>query len=250
MDSKPTTCFDSFAQVYASNRHASRMVVEHVGQRVANRDVSTILEIGCGTADHLAALAAELTAAGHGFDCSREMLKQANQKHPALNLANGNAEGPFPYAAESFDVCFSVNVVHHVNNLDELFGEALRVTKPGGVIVTVTDSEEDIRQRTMSRYFPEIVPIELGRYPPICEIVSAMGDAGWTNVEVTHVERSFPLSQSFLDQCQSRAFSVLRLLPDKSFKQGLQALKAALANPGGAKAEELYTFVWGNREEC
>lgn len=38
-----------------------------------------------------------------------------------------------PFAKETFDIIFAIDVIHHVSNLKELFAEVDRVLKPGGI---------------------------------------------------------------------------------------------------------------------
>jgi len=69
-------------------------------------------------------------------------------------------------------------VIHYIADLDRFFAESWRVLRPGGLVLTVTDSEEDIRGRTMSHYFPETVARELDRYPAIEALRASMRTAG------------------------------------------------------------------------
>jgi hypothetical protein len=114
------------------------------------------------------------------------------------------------------------------------------------VVMTVTDSEEDIRGRTMSQYFPERVDIELTRYPPIADIRLAMEEAGWTAVELTHTERTFPLTAPILEKYQQKACSALRLIPQPCFEAGMARLTREF-NERGVMIRELYSYLWGRK---
>lgn len=242
--SKPNIDYEQFASTYAAHREASEAVVEHLVERMSDCDVQSVLEIGCGTGNHLAAVANQLNARGFGLDSSHAMLRECSDKHPQLSVQVGNAEDEFPFEGDSFDLCLSVDFIHYVNNLAGVFLEAHRVTKPSGKIVTVTDSEEDIRQRIYSQYFPACVDKELARYPTTAAIESAMRECGWRDIEVTHTARVFPVTSNMLDKIRNKAFTSLQLISDDCFAAGMARLEKDYAS-GEITRCERYTYVWG-----
>ena len=72
-----------------------------------------------------------------------------------------------------------MDVVRHLTNLTIFFNESYRVLKNDGALIIVTDSEDDIRGRSLSKYFPEVLNIELERYPSIEELFREAGAAGF-----------------------------------------------------------------------
>lgn len=182
---KPPIDYERFASTYVVHREASQAVVEHLVNRWSDCGVSTVLEIGCGTGNHLAAIVDRLGAHGFGFDKSVAMLQACSDKYPHVSVSPSDAEERFPFEDDTFDCCQSVDFIHYVHDLRHVFSEAHRVTKRGGTIVTVTDSAEDIRQRTYLQYFPECVNKELARYPTIDQISKSMSESGWRHGEVT-----------------------------------------------------------------
>jgi len=68
--------------------------------------------------------------------------------------------------------------------------EAYKVLRRDRLVVTVTDSAEDIEGRTMSRYFPESRDNELRRYPRIKTLTEAMKRAGFAQVRATSTVHS------------------------------------------------------------
>ena len=105
----------------------------------------------------------------------------------------------------------STDVIHHVRDRDAYFREASRVLRPGGRIVTVTDSHDDIRQRRpLSSHFPETVAIEYRRYPSVTILLREMAAAGFEEPVVTGVSRSYNLTD--IQPYRDRAFSSLHLI--------------------------------------
>ena len=237
--------YDAIATCYAEHRAASPRVVAHLVGSVP-LPPGRILEIGCGTGNHLRALAAAWSAQGAGFDRSAGMLAEARARGTRLDLREGDASERFPFDDASFDLAFSVDVIHYIDDLPDFFAEARRVLRPGGTVVTVTDSPEDIRARSLSRYFPETVEVELRRYPAIEAIAAAMVAGGLQVAGVTHTAWRAPMALDQARKFRAKAFSSLRLIPEESFQAGLARLEAAHAE-GKAELVEVYTYLWGRR---
>ncbi|MBI5069151.1 MAG: class I SAM-dependent methyltransferase [Deltaproteobacteria bacterium] len=239
--------YDAIASCYAEHRQASPRVLAHLVERTAVPP-GRILEMGCGTANHLRALSAAWSADGAGFDRSPAMLAEARARGPRLDLREGDAAARFPFDDRSFDLAFSVDVIHYLGgSLPEHFAEAHRVLRPGGTVVTVTDSPEDIRTRSLTRYFPETEAQERARYPSIEAIEAAMRGAGFKVAGATHTAHCSPMTGARLERFRQKAYSSLRLIPEDRFRAGLARLEAEHAR-GRADLVEVYTYVWGRRD--
>jgi SAM-dependent methyltransferase len=96
----------------------------------AVRSGAVLLDLCCGTGI-VAGAAATRGAIVTGLDFSPAMLAAARAAHPALHVAEGDAEAlPFPDA--SFDAVVANFGVHHVPRPDRALVEAFRVLRPGG----------------------------------------------------------------------------------------------------------------------
>ena len=116
-----------------------------------------LLDIGCGTGNYAAALTEATNCRISGVDPSRRMLDWARDAAPWESLERSSAES-LPFSEDTFDVVMSTDVIHHIRDRDAYFQEAARVLRPGGQLVTVTDSHDDIpRRRPLSSHFPETV---------------------------------------------------------------------------------------------
>jgi SAM-dependent methyltransferase len=179
-----------------------------------------------------------------GVDPSPQMLAAARRRTDRVDFFQGRAETlDFPDA--SFDLVFSVDVIHHVADRPAFFRQALRVLRPGGRLCTATDSEEDIpRRRPLSSHFPETIHVELSRYPRIAALRAEMTTEGFSAIETERTEIAYDLTdiQSYRD----RAFSSLHLIPAEAVARGLRRLETDLA-AGAIPALSLYTLLWGRR---
>ena len=158
------------AAVYSRHRGVQSGVLSALLDVCSQTGAGSVLEIGCGTAAHLQAVGEMLSCACWGIDPSPAMLGQHTELEGTLRLCRARAEA-LPIKAGRFDVAFSVDVVHHLADLDAAYAEMARALRPGGMLLSATDSEATIRARqVLSGYFPDTVPHELARYPAISRL--------------------------------------------------------------------------------
>ena len=97
------------------------------------RPGQTLLDIGIGTGLG----SARFHKAGlevHGLDKSPSMLERCRDKDLAASLVQHDlADVPWPLETESFHHAVSIGVLHFFGNLNDLFSEAARLVKPGGI---------------------------------------------------------------------------------------------------------------------
>jgi SAM-dependent methyltransferase len=103
----------------------------------------TLLEIGCGTASHMLALAAEFTHA-IGTDLSAEMVKVARRRAAAspcsdhISLRVDPAEELATIEASSIDVVLCVGALEHMLARDRVARQVCRVLRPAGRFIVLT----------------------------------------------------------------------------------------------------------------
>jgi ubiquinone/menaquinone biosynthesis C-methylase UbiE len=102
-----------------------------------------VLDVGCGTGELLARLAAKYPALRlAGLDPVPEMLAVARAKlRPGVDLRVGWAN-ELPWPDGRFDVVVSCNMFHYITHPVAAVGEMERVLRPGGRIV-ITDWCDD-----------------------------------------------------------------------------------------------------------
>jgi SAM-dependent methyltransferase len=207
-----------------------------------------VLEVGCGTGNYIAALVAHVGCRGWGIDPSVEMLDRAQdqvaRRSLAVQLAPGLAE-KLDLLDRQFDLIFSVDVIHHVQDRATYIQEASQALVPGGHLCTVTDSEWIIRRREpLSTYWPETVPVELARYPRIDHLAALYREVGLDALERDQAEHCATLTD--IQAYRDRAFSSLHLISEPAFLQGLVRLERDLAK-GSVPLVSRYTLLWGTR---
>jgi SAM-dependent methyltransferase len=239
-----TLNYDNLAAEYARHRRTYPGLVEHILEYSGVTAASAVLELGCGTANHLAAIRRSSGATCWGVDPSAQMLEKAAEHPEDLNLRQGSAE-ELDFPDQTFDLIMSVDVVHYIREPFRYFKRAFAALKPGGHIVTVTDSEWVIRNRTpIARYFPGIVGVESTRYHPIPALAGDLALAGFRDLYERLIESGYELRDA--SRFRDKSYSCLHLISDAEFTAGLANLEADLAKgpvPGMLRSLAL----WGRR---
>ena len=239
--------FDGRVEEYGRHRRIHPEVLRQLLESGLFGPATRVFDVGCGTGNYAAALTESTRCLVSGIDPSQRMLDSARASARWESLAQGNAES-LPFRDDSFDVVMSTDVIHHVEDRDAYFREAVRVLRPGGHVVTVTDSHETIpRRRPLSSYFPETVSIELQRYPPVPRLLEEMARAGFIEPRVVDVSRDYDLDD--IEPYRDRAFSSLLLIEEEAFRRGISRLEADLAR-GPIPCVSLYTMIWGTAPDA
>lgn len=239
-----TLNYDTMATEYARHRRTYPGLVEHILQYSGVGADATVLEVGCGTANHIAAVRRVTGARCFGLEPSAEMLHQAAQHPEELELRQGKAE-ELDFPPGTFDLIMSVDMIHYVREPLRYYERAFAALKPGGHLVTVTDSEWLIRNRTpIAQYFPGIVEVEFSRYQPIPALAGDLALAGFRELYERVVESSYQLDDA--SKFRDKAYSCLHLISDEEFTSGLAALEADLAR-GPLQAHLRSLALWGRR---
>ncbi len=236
--------YNFLAQEYAQHRQVQPEVLQNLIQTGKLSSASRVLDVGCGTGNYLIALEQALGCACWGHEPSEQMLANARERTQTAQFKIGKAE-ELDYPDNSFDLVFSVDVIHHVGDRAAYFREAHRVLSKGGRFCTVTDSEDIIRRRQpLSVYFPESIEVELQRYPRIADLKTMLSEAGFSDLQEPLVE--FPYALKDLQIYRDKAFSSLHLISTEAFERGLKRMESAL-RAGPIPCVSRYVLLWGTK---
>lgn len=236
--------YDLLARDYARYRQVHPGVLANLIQTPALAPASQVLEVGCGTGNYITALHRTVGCAGWGIDPSAQMLAQGRARAAAVDFRPGQAEW-LGYPEATFDLLFSVDVIHHVQDRAAYFHEAYRVLKPGGWLCTVTDSAAILRARQpLSVYFPATVAVDLQRYPAISDLRARMENAGFGDLHEVTTEFAYPLTD--LEPYRNKSYSCLHLIPAAAFAQGMARMEQDVQR-GPIPCVARYLLLWGTK---
>jgi ubiquinone/menaquinone biosynthesis C-methylase UbiE len=240
-----TVDYDAIADSYARNRKASDQVIAELRAFSPLTRASRVLEVGCGTANHISALVDAIDCGGWGIEPSDAMREHARVRGQ-VSVSKGTAEC-IPYEDGFFDLLFSVDVIHYVPSPRNHFEESFRVLRSGGWICTFTDSTEMIRSREpLSRYWPASAKAEIRRYHTVETLLASMGEAGLTNLTRREIKRESRVTDS--SPYREKAYSCLRLISDAEYEEGLRWLEDDLKKGPVLKTSE-YVCIWGMKPQ-
>lgn len=148
--------YDAIAEIYDELYGEEQAAKHREALRAAPPGSGPVLDAGCGTA-----LLAELVDAYYvGLDKSLPMLKEAEKrvKHRAADLLCADAQHA-PLRPRAFTAVYSITVVHEA---PELIPEALRILKPGGVlVVTLLKKRGEMLPQVLRQLpNPQVVDVE------------------------------------------------------------------------------------------
>ncbi|MHC4207119.1 MAG: class I SAM-dependent methyltransferase [Planctomycetota bacterium] len=236
--------YDKIAENYAQFRESDSDAVEKLILGSGISSTSKILEIGCGTGNYVSALQRRVGCHCWGVDPAPEMIRHAMKQNSRVTFSVGSAEN-LGFRDEFFDFVFSVDVIHHVDKRAGYFLEAYRVLRPPGLLATLTDSEDTIRQRMpLAFYFPEIVEHEIKRYPTSSELRRRSQAAGFKITREQVTETPFCLDN--IEKYRNKAFSCLRLVSAQSFATGIEKMSQDLAN-GPIACVSRNLIIWNGK---
>jgi ubiquinone/menaquinone biosynthesis C-methylase UbiE len=236
--------YDQLAADYARHRQVHPEVLKSLISTGEPGPLTSVLEVGCGTGNYINAIARNSGCSAWGIDPSEQMLIHAREGVATVTFMAGRAE-LLNFPADTFDLVFSVDVIHHVNDQPANFREAYRVLRSDGCVCTVTDSEDVIRHRQpLSVYFPETITVELARYPKIVDLEDYMMQAGFTGLQQQTVEYSF--ATNTIQAYRDKAFSSLHLIPEAAFQAGIKRMEDDLQK-GPILCTPRYLLLWGRK---
>lgn len=133
-----------------------------------------ILEIGCG----FGFKGSYLSKRGDyvGIDIDTNNIKVAKKRYPFAKYISANAE-KLPFLGSSFDEIYAIEVLEHVNNLNQVLNEMTRVIKPGGKIILSFPHIRSERWLTKLRptYFKEIHHVRIINQNKLIKQLSQLG---------------------------------------------------------------------------
>ena len=161
-----------------------------------------------------------------GADISLPMLEQARQKDSAgLVRWDGLDAERLPYPDESFDLVFISHLLHHVGSPLGVLRNCFRVLKPDGIVMLRYGAIEQIRDDVEHRFFPEALEIDEKRTPTVAQVESWLDDAGFADLKSEEiVQKTYLSAAARLESVKLKGTSVLNLISDKSFRDGIRQL--------------------------
>jgi len=225
--------YSAVAENYDRSRRAEPAIAEALCNALDAMRARSVLEIGAGTGNYTAALAARGFQIVAG-DRSAPMIDRGRAKARARWLIFDALK--LPLRDSSCDAAAAVNVLHHLGDLGAALAELGRVVRTGAVLHAVV--RENLQALWYRHYFPEIDRILIPLHPPLGALIEALLRAGFGPVTAAPVAYSGAGDLTFesgssrpellFDQGFRDATSGFRRLGAQAVERGLAALREDL----------------------
>lgn len=153
-------------------------------QALAAQPGAWILDAGCGTGAHLAAI----TAAGArvvGIDLSLGMLREARRAGPGQRLVQADLQAPLPVRRGAFDAVLCALVSEHLTAPAHFFTEAFGALRPGGRLVLSAFHPELAAAGVEANFEIDGIEYRLGaERHSVADFLAAIDAAGFRHVRV------------------------------------------------------------------
>jgi ubiquinone/menaquinone biosynthesis C-methylase UbiE len=138
-----------------------------------------------------------------------------------------------PYVDESFDAVFMSHLLHHVAEPITAVKECNQVFKSKGMLLNRYGAIENIRDDVEHRFFPETLEIDEARIPSIKQVEGWFMDAGFDEIASNTIsQQTYRSAEELFERIKLKSTSVLTLISQSAFEQGLEALQEYLSrNP-------------------
>lgn len=180
------------AQLYDTKMGFVSQLGKAVLDLLAPQEGEKVLDVGCGTGDLTAAIAAS-GAVPVGIDLSPEMIQKAREKYPSLTFVAANAE---TYRTEQpFDAVFSNAALHWMKNPAAVIESIWLALRPGGRFVAEFGGKGNI-QAIFAAISEELANSGIAAaernpwyYPSIAEYSTLLERQGFTVVYASLFDR-------------------------------------------------------------
>jgi 2-polyprenyl-6-hydroxyphenyl methylase/3-demethylubiquinone-9 3-methyltransferase len=115
-----------------------------------------VLDIGCGEGE-LLSIFSKLGLKVWGVDISSYAVKKAQKRLGKCIFQIDITKNKLPFDNDFFDIVCGVDIIEHLDNCDNLFREASRVLKEGGLLFLTTPNHGSIFGHIFGNFFPDDV---------------------------------------------------------------------------------------------
>ncbi|MCJ8007340.1 class I SAM-dependent methyltransferase [Lederbergia wuyishanensis] len=191
-----------------------------------------ILDLACGTGLYLDKQLEAFKDRGiswYGLDASEEMLKKAKEKVTEVNFIQGFAED-MPYKSDTFDFISNNYAFHHFTKKDHALDEIHRILVKDGIYKLHNISIHDMPQWWVYHYFPSAYEEDVKRYWDKNLIFKELKERGFeVNLKINYRMEEIKVTD-YLVYAENRDISVLTLISDDEYKEGLEKMKLDVEN--------------------
>lgn len=219
-----TPIYNTIGLSYNSTRRADPYIASRMTALLQPTAEGIYLDLGCGTGNYLRTML-DKGFRFYGIDPSDTMLARARETCKEATLLQAQAEA-LPVTDAFFDGAMAMFTLHHWNNQQEGINELGRVVKPGGRVVFLSFSAEQMDHYWLNHYFPEMIYRSGRLVPGVPGMTAMLETAGFTAVSTENYFVKDDLQDHFLYSNKYRPEQYL----NPEVRQGISSF-AAFSTP-------------------
>ncbi|GKV54615.1 hypothetical protein NCCP2222_05620 [Sporosarcina sp. NCCP-2222] len=193
-----------------------------------------VLDLSCGTGLYLEQQQKnfkEFNIKWKGLDLSEQMLDKAKEKLENVDFVVANVEN-MPYESETFDFISNNYAFHHYIDKEQAINEIYRVLTKGGIYKLHNIAIHDMPKWWIYHYFPTAFNEDIKRYWNKDVIFYELSSRGLEVKLKIDYKMENIMVKDYINYAENRDISVLTLIDDKDYEEGLERMKFDLkANP-------------------
>lgn len=186
-----------------------------------------VLDLSCGTGLYLEKQINYFEGFNikwYGLDLSEHMLSKANERVKNVILVKADVV-KMPYESDTFDFISNNYAFHHYREKEKALNEIYRVLTTGGIYKMHNLTIQDMPKWWVYYYFPTAYYEDLKRYWNKDVIFSELSSRGFeVNLMVEYRMEQIKV-MDYIGYAENRDISVLTLISDKDYEEGLERMK-------------------------
>ncbi|WP_077326411.1 class I SAM-dependent methyltransferase [Virgibacillus siamensis] len=240
-----------------TTREADISWTEIINDLVSVKDISNVLDIGCGGGIYSKALADMQADSVTGMDFSEVILEGAREnckEYEMISFVQGNALDT-ALDSNSFGLVLSRALIHHIKDLQTCFNEAYRVLEDDGVYIVQDRTPQDCALKGDDNHirgyffelFPRLMEKETNRRYSSQFVNEALQAAGFRNMEevtLWEVRQVFESKDQLLQDLSKRTGkSILHELNDAELQLLIDHIDKSISTNNGIIEKDRWT-IW------
>lgn len=232
------TNYSSIAHKYDENQYRlDELRFDSDLKEYTNRNKKSlyhVLDLSCGTGLYLEKQMKFFEGQNiewHGLDACKAMLEKAKKRLSNVTLIEAYAEET-PYQPETFDFIYNNYAFHHYAEKEKALDEICRVLVKGGIYKLHNIAIHKMQKWWVYHYFPSAYYEDLKRFWDSEVIFNELVTRGFDiNLKIEYRMEKIRVSD-YLSHAVNRDISVLTLINDRDYEEGLERMKYDLSmNP-------------------
>lgn len=218
--------YNAIAIQYNSTRKPQNYIGLGLMSELSSTEQLYVLDFGCGTGNYIKFLSQLSNWKLHGVDASENMLNYAKEKNISRLIKKGT-DSNIPFENYYFDYIYMVDVIHHIEDLNQMFTEFLRVSKENALLCICTESDTQRKNKFWYQYFPSAFDLDNQRFYSIEQIIKFAKKNGYKlkYVQECNIIQYHSIPLEFMAEIQTKSISVLQLVDQQEYNLGVRNIQ-------------------------